>query len=474
MVLKLIRWIAGRIAGGTAHRYKLSTALEQMNAEFSEDIQKRNNHLASKPEFNLAIASLIILNMIIVGVEVDHTRGDKLEDRLLFFACDFFFMIVFFVEMLIRQNQLGWDYFIDPWNVFDYGLVVLNCADIVITVTSDGSQGLRLASTFRALRLMRVVRSIKGLKVFNGLWMILQGMLDSLRTLGWMLILLTMIVYSVAVTLTSVVGQSPFARERWRYCDQYVGNIYRSIWTVIQVITLDSWASDIGRPMSEVSPFGLFIIIATVIICSFGVLNIIIAVMVERMQTIATESKELTAKKLEKTEQALLCSMAKEFKEAELDENGEVTLDEFRKMITQDSMMYKLRLLGVMAEEAESLFEIMDADKSGSVSPEEFVTGLQKLKGIAKGQDLVQLICFAQKQCMRATMFVDRLRDLNEKADIIQERLDSMGRGMSKELRNRDVAAARNDDVMDKAIERSAVISTLDKHRQLQFPSLAA
>merc|ERR1712151_977304 len=99
-------------------------------------------------------------------------------------------------------------------------------------------------------------------------------------------------------------------------------------------------------------------------------------------------------------------------------------------MIATESMMYKLRLLGVMSEEAESLFDIMDADKSGSVTPEEFVTGLQKLKGFAKGQDLVQLICFAQKQCIRAGKFLEQLVELNEKADIVQTRLNSIGKSM--------------------------------------------
>merc|ERR1719436_662428 len=142
-------------------------------------------------------------------------------------------------------------------------------------------------------------------------------------------------------------------------------------------------------------------------------------------------------------------------------------------MINLPSMTFKLRLLGLMAEEAESLFDIMDADKSGSVSPEEFITGLQKLKGIAKGQDLVQLICFAQKQCLRAVQFVERLRQLNDQADIIQERLNSVGRGCSNELADRKQASKRNEIVWENAASREKVISKLDLNRQLEFPSLA-
>merc|ERR1719401_264359 len=120
-------------------------------------------------------------------------------------------------------------------------------------------------------------------------------------------------------------------------------------------------------------------------------------------------------------------------------------------MINLPSMAFKLRLLGLMAEEAESLFEIMDADKSGSVSPQEFVTGLQKLKGVAKGQDLVQLICFAQKQCVRAITFVERVRAASKRADDIEKCLHEIGREMSLEIRSREVAAVRNDQVWESA-----------------------
>merc|ERR1719436_569140 len=143
------------------------------------------------------------------------------------------------------------------------------------------------------------------------------------------------------------------------------------------------------------------------------------------------------------------------------------------RLIRTESMSYKLRLLGILADEAESLFDIMDADGSGSVSPEEFITGLQKLKGVAKGQDLVQLICFAQKQCLRAVRFVERLRELNDQADIIQERLNSVGKGMTNEITDRKQASYRNEIVWQNAASREKVISKLDLNRQLEFPSLA-
>lgn len=48
-------------------------------------------------------------------------------------------------------------------------------------------------------------------------------------------------------------------------------------------------------------------------------------------------------------------------------------------------LVKKLGLLGITIEEAESLFDIMDVNGSGTVTPEEFIAGLQKIKGQAKG-----------------------------------------------------------------------------------------
>lgn len=451
-------------------RHRLATVFDQMNAERQEDIQRKKTHLANSPWFNMGVAVAILLNTVVIGVEVDRGRGDKLEDRTIFFMFDFLFALVFFVEMVIRQNQLGWDYFLDAWNVFDYVLVVLSLVDLAVAVSDEGSMA--AVRIVRLLRLLRVVRNIRGIRMFRQLWMIIQGLLDSFTTLGWVALFLFLIVYCIAVVLTTTVGHSDYVREHWRHSQQYVGTVYRSMWTVFQIITFDNWATDIARPMSEVSPITTWVCLITIIVCTFGVLNVIIAVMVERTLTIAKENRDIIGGVLEKTEKELLKSMAEDFFMRDQDSNGELDFEEFQKLIRTPHFGFKLRLLGMYEDEAENLFDLMDADDSGTVSPEEFIEGVKKLKGHAKGQDLLQLICFAQKQCLRGQRFVDRVRRLSAKADQIQHRLDSIGSSMSKELRERRQAECRKDDVWRKAAERQQVIGKLETERRLHFPSL--
>jgi voltage-gated sodium channel len=460
--------------GKKQESYKLPTAFEQLNAEFDEDVFRKQSHLAANTKFNIFIVCIILIDTVIIFVETDSAPAETLRDRMAFFVVDFAFGLIFISEMLIRMNQLGWDYFVDPWNVFDFSVVVLNCLDIVVAVSDETSNGLKLAGTFRVLRLLRVTRTIKGLKLFHGLWFVIQGLLESLRTLGWVAIMLGIIIYCAACALITAVDDVEMARVKWNDFDMYFGNLWRSMFTVLQIVSLDNWATDIARPMLEVSPIGTVFVVLVILLCTFGVLNIIVAVMVERIRTIAEENKAMTNRVLEHTEQDLFMSMATDFSEAQLNEDGELGFQEFEEMLKTPSMVLKLRLLGIMSDEAEALFEIMDADLNGSVSPEEFVTGLQKLKGVAKGQDLVQLICFAQKQCARATKFVERIRVLSEQADIIQERLNGMGHGITHELKFRKQTAIRNEEVAQQAAERQMMIGKLDKNRQLQFPALKA
>jgi len=314
--------LMGMFGKKEAGHKRLPTVFEQMNAEVFEDVKKRREHWASKPKFNLTIGFAILLNALIIGIEVDHGRGEKIEDRFPFFALYFLFSLVFFGEMLARLSQLGWDYFLDPWNIFDYVLVVLSCVDLAVSISNKGSMA--AVRIIRLLRLLRVVRNIRGIRMFRELWMIIQGLIDSLRTMGWVALLLFMIIYCVAVMLTTLVGHDEKVRDQWRYSEQYVGTVFKSMWTIIQVITFDNWATDVIRPMSQVSPITTWIALATITVCSFGVLNVIIAVMVERTLTIAKENAKAIGGVLEKTENELLHSMKQYFLELDEDGSGEL------------------------------------------------------------------------------------------------------------------------------------------------------
>eukprot|EP00931_Biecheleriopsis_adriatica_P056723 TRINITY_DN33631_c0_g1_i1.p1 TRINITY_DN33631_c0_g1~~TRINITY_DN33631_c0_g1_i1.p1 ORF type:complete len:506 (-),score=76.27 TRINITY_DN33631_c0_g1_i1:77-1426(-) len=431
---------------------------------------KKRRHIASNGVFNAFFVVVILVNTVMIGVEVDYSRGDTINDKVEFFVPELVFGCAFALETASRVHRDGWDYFQDVWNLSDYMLCVLSISDIAMALS--GTPNYVGASSLRVFRFLRVVRSIKGLKAVAGLWVIIQGLLDSMRTIFWVGCACLLLIYCFAVALTTTIGPDDPTRTHWTDVDVYVGTVARSMLTVLQVVTLDSWCDKIARPLLAGSPLAFAILMMAIVVLSFGTLNILVGVMVDRITIISQDKKESTAKITERTEMQLTASILEEFHAADADQDGFLNAREFRKLVRTPSLIQKLSLLGVRTEDAEVLFETMDVDHSGTITPEEFIAGLQKLKGPAKGQDIVQLITFAQKECLRAVHFVHLVSTLSAKVDEMQERLDKCGVCLSHEVVRRNFEEDRDEEVRKQAKQLQQINAKLQFDRSAYYPEL--
>jgi len=448
----------------------LPDAFSQLNAETSEHRSRKRNHLGARAWFNSLVAVMLSINTVVIGIETDYSRGRNLEDRLVFFTIEAIFAVTFFSEVVIRMHHLGWEYAIDPWNIFDYSLVVFSWTDVLVSVTDTGSGGLRLAASLRLFRLLRVGRSIRGIKLLSGLWLVIQGLLDSYRTVLWVAFAMWVFLFCFGAAVCVLGGQDYFAFEFWHMGHMYVGSVLRSMLTMLQVATFDGWSDDVARPLFQVAPMATPVLFLCIFVVSFGTLNILVAVMVERISVITADSRDRAEQARLRMEAILLESVVEELRANDRDGSGDLSQKEFKKLIRIPSLVKKLGLLGISVEEAESLFEIMDVNHCGSVTPEEFIAGLQKVKGPAKGQDMVQLICYAQRQVLRATQYVQRMRFLNMQVDAVQERLNVAGVQLQYESSDQQKASGRNDEVTMQAAQRQLLLIQLDAVRQTTYP----
>lgn len=448
----------------------LPSAFQQLHAETGVERARKRQHLGNKAWFNLLIGVVLCVNTIVIGVETDYSRGRKLEDRLVFFIIETLFAVTFFSEVIVRMHHHGWEYAIDPWNIFDYCLVVFGWTDVLVSVTDTGSGGLRLASSLRLFRLLRVVRSIRGIKVLAGLWVVIQGLLDSYRTVLWVAFAMWIFIFCFGAALCVLGGQDRFAFEYWYMGHKYVGSVLRAMLTMLQVATFDRWAETVARPLFHVAPMATPVLFLCILVLSFGTLNILVAVMVERISVITADRRTHAEQARVRMEAYMLESMVEDLHANDKDGSGDISQKEFKKIIRIPGLVKKLGLLGITIEEAESLFDIMDVNHSGTVTPEEFIAGLQKIKGQAKGQDMVQLICYAQRQVVRSAAYVQRIKFLNMQVDGVQERLNSSGISLQYESFDRVKAAERNDSVTTSAAHRQLLLFTLDAERQTTYP----
>lgn len=439
--------------------HKVPTVFQQLNVRYREQVLAQRNHTASGPIFNVLVIIMIFINTVVIGIELDLTRSSQIEERSYPFAISALFALFFFVEAILRIHQLGYDYFLDSWNVYDYTLVVLSGADIV---------------SLRILRLLRIYRSIKGLKALSGLWVIVQGCLDSLLAVVWVTMALFIFLFIFAVIVCTMVGQDIDIRREWSDADLYVGSLWKAVLTILQVFTVDRISASLGQPLMTISPPTAAMLVLSVIFLNFGCINILVAVMVEHIVSIATETRESFSKVLAKVEKKVFAAMLEELTEYcdDGEGGGELTYKDFSKVIRTPSVLEKMKLLNFCFDEMELLFELMDVDGSGSVSPKEFVAGLKKMKGPALGSDVVRLIGLAQKQYWRALGFNRRLNVLNEKADIIQERLNFLGKHCAEEMVERCNSEVRQENALKEAAQRQLVILEGDGKRRTTYPGL--
>jgi hypothetical protein len=269
-----------------------------------------------------------------------------------------------------------------------------------------------------------------------------------------------------------VLGHDLGVTEYWPHVDQYVGTVPRAMFSMFQVVTLDSWTTDIARPILERNFLSLLVFTFILITCSFGVLNVIIGVIVERTITVAMENEEEVHKEIEKAENLVIESFADEFKKADSDGSSEIDHKEFKHLFKQPSFIRKLRLLEVEKSEASGLFDLMDIDRSGQISAEEFIEGIQRLRGAARSKDLVQLKSSLQRHLTRTVRISDRIDRLNVKIDRCLDRLDIMSNQTDVELESQSKAKVRSKEIEEVGKKRKLVLSHITKNAMMRFPPL--
>lgn len=208
--------------------------------------------------FQHAVIALIVLNAITLGLEtapeVASAHGQWLDllDRAV--------LAVFVVELLLRLYAHRLAFFRDPWSVFD--LVVVG---IALVPATDAFSVLRALRVLRVLRLVSAVRSMRG---------VVGALLAALPGMASIAALLALVLYVAAVMATRLfAGAAP----------EFFGTLGASLFTLFQIMTMEGWA-DIARAVMAEQPLAWIFFLVFILVSTFTVLNLFIAVVVNAMQ----------------------------------------------------------------------------------------------------------------------------------------------------------------------------------------------
>ena len=239
------------------------------------------------------IIGLILLNAVTLGLETNSVIMKEYGQQISFL--DNCILSIFVIEILIKLGYRKLSFFKDGWNIFDFIII-----GIALAPTTGSLSVLRTLRIFRAMRLLSVVPSMK--KVTQALLSAIPGILS----VGSIILL---IFYVSAVLATNFFGGD---------FDTWFGNIGRSMFSLFQIMTLESWSMGIVRPVMELFPWAWTFFVPFILVTSFAVLNLFIGIIVDAMQSQNTEKENSATEAKLKQEASLQKEMSllrKEIKE---------------------------------------------------------------------------------------------------------------------------------------------------------------
>lgn len=357
------------------------------NQGLAEKKETKKLTIVERPEFDMAIGFIITLNAIVMGVECDHKRPGT--DMTVWIVLDNLFCLVWVFELVIKLFYLRLGYFKVAFNLMDFLLVLLSINDawIMPLVSDGGANALGVLSMIRILRILRLLRLLRLMRMFRNLWLIIVGFAESLSTLSWVLMLMSIIVYIFAVFMRSTIDcNTEFSS--WVDCSTFFGSMPATMYTLVQVITLESWSQVIARPVLQVQPIYFVVFLLFLFLTTFGMLNIIVGVIVENTLNAAKQNQDLQEKRAQKQLRKDLQALKIVFEEADSDGSGTLELEEFEEICKVDDVKGMLQRMEIPIEDPSMLFDIFDEERTGSISFAIFTQGVLKVKGPPTGVDM--------------------------------------------------------------------------------------
>jgi voltage-gated sodium channel len=227
--------------------------------------------------FQNFIIGVIVFNGAILGLET--YRGFDPGTLNLLYRLDQLCLGVFVVEIALKLVVYRWSFFRDPWNLFDFVIVA------VALIPASGQ--LSILRAFRIFRVLRLVSSIDSIR------RVVAGMLIAIPGVGSVGGLLLIFFYIGAVISTSLFGEA---------FPEWFGDLGASMYTLFQVMTLESWSMGIVRPVMAEFGYAWVFFIPFIMVTTFMVLNLFIGIIVDAIATVKEKDNEHKVHKLPSTE----------------------------------------------------------------------------------------------------------------------------------------------------------------------------
>ena len=237
-----------------------------MEAAIQAGFRQRLGEWMESPPVRNFIIAVIIINAISLGLETSDWMQREFGELLV--ALEHTVLAIFVVEIALKLFAFGHRFFRSGWNLFDFAIVGISLV--------PGTGPLAILRSLRILRVLRLLSSIRRLR------MIIESLLAAIPSIGWIVVLLVMVFYIFAVMGTHIFGDA---------FPDWFGSVGASMYTLFQVMTLESWSMGIARPVMAEFPHAYLYFVPFILISSLTILNVFIGIIVNTMHALQVEEE---------------------------------------------------------------------------------------------------------------------------------------------------------------------------------------
>lgn len=353
--------------------------------------QRLMDSVISNWVFDSFIGACICLNAFTIGVESTYTVKDQAAPEWVQLV-EYAFLAVYSMELAMRVYVHRLNAF-TSWVKFDAFLVVCGALDVIVKlVVTESPEALANIMLVRMLRLARLARAARLLVQFKVLWLLVQGLMNSVMTILWTFVIIFVLIYIFAIIGLELFRADESAGEEYQEAAaKFNAGLGHSLLTLVQFLTLDSIGS-IYVPICIAKPWLTFYFASFILVVSVALMNLVTALMVDSALSQSSQDKEAEkAWEVAKRKKALPKLKAM-FMMLDEDGSGELELEELRN--APEELREQLMQISNGAD-PEELFHMLDIDGSGSIEVDEFCEGVLKVSQNDKPMELLRIM----RQC---------------------------------------------------------------------------
>eukprot|EP00927_Polykrikos_kofoidii_P012750 TRINITY_DN15522_c0_g1_i3.p1 TRINITY_DN15522_c0_g1~~TRINITY_DN15522_c0_g1_i3.p1 ORF type:complete len:1331 (-),score=232.83 TRINITY_DN15522_c0_g1_i3:101-4042(-) len=302
--------------GGTAH--------EVVHRLFVEDEIYVRESMKARIKFDILWAGVVVVNVVLLGMEVDAHGSNGLIDRGVFgkyfiSEIDHIFTLLYCVELftrcilfyqveVMRDVQTWFGFPVLMFNmkngdlvrvfrclprmlrevVFVFELIVLAIGFFDIVVFAFGSESLPDTGLVKVIRFVRLVRMLRLVPLLSDLSTLVHAFVDSGPLLGYCFSLFCFLLYLFALAARQMLMRDVNDPKPW-------SSLFRTALSLLQIATFDD-IGELARKAIEIEPLMVVILIPFCLITAFSTLNILTGIMVKAAYSLAVRTDSTLAK----------------------------------------------------------------------------------------------------------------------------------------------------------------------------------